>query len=59
MAESDTSICYSIPMRKALLDDLGGLWIHRGKLIAIKRGKKLYSHPRLLLPRASSRRPSP
>jgi len=35
------------------------LWIHRGKLIAIKRGKKLYSHPRLILPppRASSRRP--
>ena len=26
-------------------------WVHRGKLIAIKRGKKLYSHPRLLLPR--------
>ncbi len=24
-------------------------WVHRGKLIAVKRGKKLYSHPRLLL----------
>lgn len=24
-------------------------WVHRGKLIAVRRGKKLYSHPRLLL----------
>ncbi|HEY7356763.1 MAG TPA: Fic family protein [Ktedonobacterales bacterium] len=24
-------------------------WVHRGKLIAIRRGKKLYSHPRLSL----------
>lgn len=25
-------------------------WVRRGKLIAIKRGKKLYSHPKLALP---------
>jgi excisionase family DNA binding protein len=24
-------------------------WVHRGKLIAVRRGKKLYSHPRLFL----------
>jgi fido (protein-threonine AMPylation protein) len=29
-------------------------WVHRGKLIAVKRGKKLYSHPKLLLASAVS-----
>lgn len=28
-------------------------WVHRGKLIAIKRGKKLYSHPFLLLDKSA------
>ena len=29
-------------------------WVHRGKLLAAKRGKKLYSHPRLLLDRGAA-----
>ncbi len=33
-------------------------WVHRGKLIAIKRGKKLYSHPHLILPHPPSSRRS-
>jgi excisionase family DNA binding protein len=24
-------------------------WVHRGKLIAVRRGKKLYSHSRLFV----------
>lgn len=60
MAEFDANSCYSILERKVVLDGLGGLPETTVQNIAIKRGKKLYSHPRLLLPlpRASSRRQS-
>ncbi|HLJ82427.1 MAG TPA: hypothetical protein VKT52_13130 [Ktedonobacterales bacterium] len=61
--------CDTLSVRKALLDSFGGLpetvvqnneWLYMleedtRNSLAVKRGKKLYSHPRLTLPNARKR----